>query len=80
MHYDDGTTHTYTTLERPNLHFDANGQLTHINLAADLVTGDEGCANRTKHSHFGHTPCDNCKWDDHAGTIVIALDVRTDCL
>jgi hypothetical protein len=75
VQYDDGTSHTYTTLERPNLHFDASGQLTHINLAADLVTGDEGCASRTKHAHFGHTPCDNCKWDDHAGTTIIALDV-----
>ena len=55
MQYDDGTSHTYTTLERPNLHFDATGQLTHINLAVDLVTGDEGCANRTKHAHNGHT-------------------------
>ena len=72
---DDGTSHTYTTLERPNLHFDSAGQLTHINLAADLVTGDEGCADRSKrHSHFGHIPCDNCKWDDHAGTVIIALD------
>ena len=118
VHYDDGTVHTYTTLERPNLHFDASGQLTHINLAADLVTGgcphptaagavtvpaclvhacaqlvwldfflgratgmvdaagDEGCGDRsTKHSHFGHIPCDNCKWADHAGTTLIALDV-----
>jgi hypothetical protein len=75
VQYDDGTSHTFTTLERPNLHFDSNGQLTHINLAVDLVTGDEGCGNRTKHAHFGHTPCDNCKWDDHAGTTVIALDV-----
>jgi hypothetical protein len=75
VHYDDGTSHTYTTLERPNLHFDEHGQLTHINLAADLIVGDEGCANRTKHAHFGHTPCDNCKWDDHAGTTIIALEV-----
>jgi hypothetical protein len=75
VQYDDGTSHTFTTLERPNLHFDASGQLTHINLAADLVTGDEGCANRTKHAHYGHTPCDNCKWDDHAGTTVIKLQV-----
>jgi hypothetical protein len=59
--YDDGTNHTYVTLERPNLHFDANGALTHINLAADLVTGDEGCENRTDHAHNGHCPCDNCK-------------------
>lgn len=50
-------------------------QLTHINLAADLIVGDEGCASRKRHAHFGHTPCDNCKWDDHAGTTVIALDV-----
>lgn len=75
VRYDDGTSHTYTTLERPNIHFDAAGQMTHINLAADMVTGDEGCANRTEHSHFGHCPCDNCKWADHAGTTIIALDV-----
>jgi hypothetical protein len=55
--YDDGTTHTYTTLERPNLHF-TDGVITHINLAADLIVGDEGCANRTSHAHNGHTPCD----------------------
>jgi len=75
VQYDDGTSHTYTTLERPNIHFDSSGQMTHINLAADLITQDEGCASRTKHAHFGHTPCDNCKWDDHAGTTIIALDV-----
>ena len=75
MKYTDGSTHTYTTLERPNMVFGASGAPTHINLAADLVVGDEGCANRTKHAHYGHTPCDNCKWDDHAGTIVIALKV-----
>jgi hypothetical protein len=45
---------------------DSSGQLTHINLAADLIVGNEGCASRTKHAHYGHTPCDNCKWDDHA--------------
>lgn len=72
VRYDDGTAHTYTTLERPNLHFN-EGRITHITLAADLVTGDEGCANRTRHAHNGHTPCDNCKWDDLAGTTVIAL-------
>eukprot|EP00936_MAST-01D_sp_MAST-1D-sp1_P002676 g2676.t1 len=74
VQYSDGTAHTYTTLERPNMVFGAGGAPTHINLAADLVVGDEGCANRTKHAHYGHTPCDNCKWDDHAGTIVIALE------
>jgi hypothetical protein len=55
--YDDGSNHTYTTLERPNLHFNAAGVITHINLAADMEVGDEGCANRTKHAHNGHTPC-----------------------
>ena len=53
---DDGTSHTYTTLERPNLHFDSTGQLTHINLAADLVTGDEGCADLEEISR-GCTRC-----------------------
>ena len=56
----------YTTLERPGLHFDPTGQLTHINLAADMITGDEGCA---------PTACTNCKYKDHAGTIVIKLKV-----
>ena len=74
VQYDDGTSFEYVTLERPNLHFSQSGVLTHINLAADLVTSaDIGCANRTAHSHYGHTPCDNCKWEDHAGTIIIAL-------
>ena len=54
---------------------DDAGEPTHLHLAADMVTGDEGCANRTKHAHHGHTPCDNCKWDDHAGTIMVALNV-----
>lgn len=73
--YDDGVVHSFTTLERPNLHFDAAGRLTHLNVAADLVTGDEGCANRTAHAHFGHCPCDNCKWEDAAGSSIIALAV-----
>lgn len=59
--YDDGTEHVYTTLERPNIHFDETGQPRHLILAADLITGDEGCGARTDHAHFGHTPCDNCK-------------------
>jgi hypothetical protein len=71
--YDDGTSHSYVTLERPNLHFNAAGMLTHVNLAADLVTGGEGCANRTDHAHGGHCPCDNCKWDDHAGSVIVVL-------
>ena len=71
--YDDGTQHAYTTLERPNLYIDATGTLTHMTLAADLITGDEGCGARTDHAHFGHTPCDNCKWDDLAGTTIITF-------
>lgn len=71
--YDDGTSHSYVTLERPNLFFDAAGALTHAHFAADLVTGDEGCAARKDHARNGHCPCDDCKWDDLAGTIVVAL-------
>jgi len=73
VQYDDGSSHTFTTMERPNMVV-VDGVPHFLNVAVDLVTGDEGCANRTKHAHFGHTPCDNCKWDDHAGTSVIALD------
>lgn len=64
VHFDDGTKHTYTTLERPNIHFDAHGQMDYLSLAADLVTGDEGCA---------PTPCTNCKYKDPAGTLVVKL-------
>ena len=64
VEFDDGTNHTYCTLERPYLVFDDTGLITHIHLAADLVTGDEGC---------GPTPCVNCKYADHAGTLLVAL-------
>jgi hypothetical protein len=112
VQYDDGTTHSYCTLERPGLTFDSQGLLTHINLAADLVTQDEGCASRGKgcvdvswgrgcarvaktrvttrvtlsqgtppffrvtRSPFSpplHPPSMQCKYNDHAGTVVIAL-------
>eukprot|EP00041_Stephanoeca_diplocostata_P005579 m.64433 g.64433 ORF g.64433 m.64433 type:complete len:388 (+) comp15879_c0_seq6:144-1307(+) len=78
VEYDDGTSHTYTTLERPNIHFDSSGQMTHINLAADLVTGNEGCKdipNCFIRGEQGHCACTNCKYTDHAGTIIVALDV-----
>ena len=77
VRYDDGTAHSYCTLERPNLHFDARGRLTHINLAADLVTGDAGCEARAANcpARDPGCACTNCKYGDHAGTIVIALDV-----
>jgi hypothetical protein len=75
IRYDDGTSHTYTTLERPNIHFDATGQMTHLNLAADLITGDEGCKDRKDHNRGGGCCCTNCKWTDHEGTIIVALEV-----
>jgi hypothetical protein len=46
--FDDGTSHSFCTLERPNLSFNAAGLITHINFAADLITGNEGCAARGK--------------------------------
>ena len=73
VHYEDGTSHTYTTLERPNCHFDATGTMTHINLAADMITQDEGCGDRAS-CHEHPCSCTNCKYGDHAGTIIIALD------
>jgi hypothetical protein len=78
VRYEDGTSHTYTTLERPNIHFDGTGQMTHINFAADMVTQDEGCASYTKPCPApvqGNCACTNCKYADHAGTIVVSLDV-----
>jgi hypothetical protein len=70
--FDDGTSHCYTTLERPNIHFDSTGQMTHLGLAADLITGDEGCSNSSWHGK-GQTACTNCKYKDHAGTLLIKL-------
>jgi hypothetical protein len=64
--FDDGTWHSYCTLERPNLVFSDAGLITHLNVAVDLVTGNEGCAARGK-------GCVDCKYDDHAGTLIIAL-------
>lgn len=64
--YDDGSTHTFATLERPNIHFDLqSGKMTHIVFAADLETGDEGCGSKSA--------CDNCKYHAHDGTTVVAL-------
>ena len=85
VHYEDGSVHSYTTLERPNLHFNAAGQLTHINLAADMQTQDAGCAaypgGKNKGGFLqcpsvvkGRCACTNCKYADHAGTIIIELD------
>jgi len=73
VRYDDGSAHDYVTLERPKLSFAADGAPAFLHLAADFITGDAGCANRSDHRHNGGVPCDNCKWDDLAGTIVVAL-------
>ena len=54
---------------------DHKGQLSHIHLAADLVTGDAGCGDRKEHSFHGHVGCVDCKYEDHGGTTIIALDV-----
>ena len=67
VHFSDGTSHSYCTLERPGLNFDKQGKLTHIHFAADLVTQDEGCAARGK-------GCVDCKYADHAGTLLVALE------
>lgn len=75
VQYDDGTNHMFITIERPNVFLDELGRLTHIHLAADGVSGDAGCGNRTEHQHFGHCPCDNCKYEDQGTTTIIALDV-----
>ena len=67
----------YATVERPHAYFYAgSGRMTHLGLAADLVTGDEGCAlapNCHPKRQQGHCPCCNCKYLDHAGTILVAL-------
>ena len=81
--FDDGTTHTYSTLERPNIFFDkVTGVMTHLVVAADLDVGDEGCANRTsgwcKRKSKQPCCCNCCKFDDHTGTLVVALNVSAD--
>ena len=70
VEYSDGSTFSFATLERPNIHFDSSGQMTHINLAADLTTTDAGCP-------AGGRPraCAECKFYNHCGTTIIALDV-----
>ena len=75
--FDDGSTHTYTTLERPNMVFDSQGRPTHLNVAADLVTQDMGCGNRTQ-CHEHPCSCTNCKYLDLAGTLVITLDTPSE--
>ena len=77
VHYDDGTSYTYSTLEQVNPHFDpTTGQMTHLTLAADLATGDEGCADQTWRRGKAPHCCSNCKMDDRVGTIVVALKTQ----
>jgi hypothetical protein len=66
VQFDDGTSHSFCTLERPSLIFTAEGLISHIHFAADLVTQNEGCPNRGK-------GCVDCKYDDHAGTLLVKL-------
>ena len=66
--------HAYTTLERPYILRNGNGELTHLVLAADLETGDEGCTDTPACKGSDRfCSCVNCKWNDLAGTIVVAL-------
>ena len=77
--YDDGSSYSFATLERPNLHFDATGQMTHINLAADLTTPNAGCndpaAVNGATAAADPRTCAECKFYRHCGTTIIALDV-----
>lgn len=73
VQYDDGTSTTFATLERPNIHFDASGQMTHINFAADLTTPDAGCNDGGRANK--QRSCAECKFYNHCGTTIVALDV-----
>lgn len=77
VHYDDGSSYSFATLERPNLHFNAEGVITHINFAADLTTPDAGCnsnINETSLSSGAKRSCAECKFYNHCGTTIVALD------
>ena len=63
MKYSDASSFTFVTLERPNLHFDPSGQLTHINFAADLTTTDAGC--QPKDDLGKARSCAECKFYNH---------------
>jgi hypothetical protein len=67
--YDDGSSHTFATLERPFLHFDSNGNADYLVCAVDLDASQQ-CG-----VSFDNTIacCDCCKFYDHDGTTVIKL-------
>jgi hypothetical protein len=66
VQFDDGSERTYATLERPYLVFDSSsGQPAFLVLAVDLVAEDV-CPSKSD-------CCDCCKFNDHAGTLVVKL-------
>ena len=66
--YDDGSTHAFATCERPNLHFDVNGDPDYLVCAVD-VDASQQCP-----LHKNATACCSCcKFWDHDGTTVIKL-------
>lgn len=76
IHYTDGTSQVYATLERPYVVLDRQKRPSHIILAAALEHGDEGCAHTEdckKKERF--CSCVNCKWLGLAGTVVLSLDI-----
>ena len=75
----------YSTLERPTPQF-GDGGMTHITFAVDLVAGEEGCNDAKACAgpgypkqccpyFFGVCACCNCKYVDHAGTILVPLEM-----
>ena len=56
---------------------DITHQAVIIAVAADLQSQNNGCENyqTCPAKHSGKCACTNCKYADHAGTIIIALDV-----
>ena len=68
----------YNTLERPHVYFDENGVMIYLTVAADLGRGGEGCAEKPnpcdpRGELRNNCPCSECKYMDHAGTVLIAL-------
>jgi hypothetical protein len=68
--YDDGSSHTFATLERPYLHFNSQGYPDYLICAVDLDASQQ-CANHNSVDTIAC--CDCCKFWDHAGTTVILL-------
>jgi hypothetical protein len=84
--YDDGSSVTFPTLERPNLHFDSTGRMTHANFAAQISGGVAGCNTADSGTSQGRgagaaagvgkvKSCAECKFYRHCGTVMVALDV-----